>query len=163
MTKPARKKSTMLLRLEVHAGRAGLFAADEFTRRRLKEKGFHVGDQLSAELRKARNPKFHRLVHALGQALIANTDDFASYTDAHAVLKRLQIEANVGCDVTLIKAPGIGMLEHRTPHSIAFENMDEGEFQLIWKGLCDYVIKSYWSDMEVHQIEALEGLMGMAA
>ncbi len=61
--KPARKQERFLLRIE--KGR-GLVPFDEATKDRLNAKGYHMGDVLSATLRKARNPGFHRLVHAFG-------------------------------------------------------------------------------------------------
>ena len=143
--------------------RGAIVPADAASARIIRERDYRVGDVVSAELRKPRNPKFHRLVHALGQALIENTDDFAHYTDSHAVLKRLQVEANVGCDVMLIHAPGYGMLEHRTPQSLSFENMDEAEFQRVYAGFCQYVIKRYWPDMDADAIERMAELVGEAA
>lgn len=153
------RKRTVMLRVE----KGRFVPADFASARALRDRGYNVGDILSAELRKPRNPKFHRLVHQLGTALIENTDDFANYEDSHAVLKRLQVEANVGCDVMLINAPGYGMLEHRTPQSLSFENMDEAEFQGIYKGFCNYVIKRYWPDMTPEEIERTASLVGEAA
>jgi hypothetical protein len=157
--RPKDKKATIMLRVI----KGALVPADLTSAGMLRDRNYNIGDVLSAELKKPRNPKFHRMAHALGQALIENTDDFAEYTDAHKVLKRLQIEANIGCDVMAIKVPGIGMLEHRTPQSLSFENMDEAEFQAVYAALCNYVIKHYWRDMEADQIEQMASLVGMAA
>lgn len=157
--KSAKRKRTVMLRVQ----KGALVPADTASERMLRARAYHIGDVLSAELRKPRNPKFHRLVHQLGTAVIENTDDFASYTDSHAVLKRLQVEANMGCDVMVINAPGFGMLEHRTPQSLSFENMEEAEFQAIYKGFCDYVIKRYWPSMDPDDIERMASLVGMAA
>lgn len=143
--------------------RGAIVPADSASARLIRERDYRVGDIVSAELRKPRNPKFHRLVHQLGTALIENTDDFANYADSHAVLKRLQVEANIGCDVMLIHAPGYGMLEHRTPQSLSFENMDEAEFQQIYAGFSQYVIKRYWPDMDAGAIERMAELVGQAA
>lgn len=155
----SRRRQTVMLRVE----KGRFVPADLASARMLRDRGYAIGDVVSAEIRKPRNPKFHRLVHQLGTALIENTDDFANYTDSHAVLKRLQIEANVGCDVMLINAPGYGMLEHRTPQSLSFENMEEAEFQAIYKGFCDYVIRRYWPGMTQDAIERTASLVGMAA
>lgn len=157
--KARRRKPTVMLRVQ----RGALVPADFASERMLREREYRVGDVLSAVLHKPRNPKFHRMAHALGQALIENTDDFAEYTDAHAVLKRIQIEANIGCDVMLIKVPSIGMLEHRTPQSLSFENMDEAEFGAIYAAMCSYVIKHYWPGLDAAQIEQMATLVGMAA
>lgn len=157
--KKSKRRRTVMLRVQ----KGGFVPADAASNRLLKDRGYNIGDVLSAELKKPRNPKFHRLVHALGTALIENTDDFANYTDAHVVLKRLQVEANIGCDVMVINAPGFGMLEHRTPQSLSFENMEESEFQAVYKGFCDYVIQRYWPSMDPDDIERMASLVGMAA
>jgi hypothetical protein len=55
------------------------------------------------------------------------------------------------------------MLEHRTPQSLSFENMEEADFQAVYKGFCDYVIKRYWPGMDAAEIERMASLVGMAA
>jgi len=154
----SRRRATVMLRFE----KGRIVPADAASARMLRERDYRIGDVVSAELRKPRNPKFHRMVHALGTALIENTDDFANYTDSHMVLKRLQVEANVGCDVMLIHAPGYGMLEHRTPRSLSFESMDEAEFQQVYKGFCEYISRRYLPGMDPADIERMAELVGTA-
>lgn len=159
MTSARRRKRTVMLRYH-----RGIFVpADETSEAMVLDRGYRDGDILSAELRKDRNPKFHRFVHQLGVALIHNTDDFAEYTSAHDVIKRLQIEANVGCEVTLIKVPHLGIVEHRSPISLAFESMDEAEFRAVYNGLCDYIRRTYWHGFTREQVQEVASLVGMAA
>lgn len=168
MTGPApsvsvRPKRMKADRIALRVVKGALVPADPFSAERLRMRGYHIGDELSAELRKARNPKFNRMVHQLGQLLIQNVEAFAHYTDAHAVLKRLQIEADIACDHVAILVPDLGMVEQRIPLSLSFETMDEAQFQQVHKAFCDYIARTYWPDLRPEQVEEMAGLMGKAA
>lgn len=134
--------------------KGALVPADGLTVSQLRAKGYKNGDMLQAELTKARNPKFHRLAHQLGSLLAENLEAFEG-VDAHAVLKRLQIEANVGCDEIGLLFPGIGPTTYRIPRSLSFASMDEGEFRSVISGMCAHVSKTYWKTCTPEQIEAL--------
>ncbi len=127
---------------------------DAGTSAQLRAKGFKRGDVLAAVLKKTRNPKFHSLAHQLGRLIAENLEDFEGM-GSHAVIKRLQWEANVGCDEFGAKAPGLGLVMIRTPRSLSFQSMDEGEFQQVMKGLCSYVAKAYWPTCTPEQVEAM--------
>jgi hypothetical protein len=124
-------------------GRAVLQAADDFTARRLKEKGYRVGDLLAGQITKPRSPGYHAYAHRLGQLVVANIEGFESL-DAHSAIKRLQLESGLECDAVAIKIPGLGMVEHRTARSIAFESMGDGEFRELIMGLCRHLVQEYW-------------------
>ncbi|MDE2468113.1 MAG: hypothetical protein KGL35_05075, partial [Bradyrhizobium sp.] len=81
-------------------------AADTHAFRELTAK-HKAGELVFAEFTKPRNPRFHRLAHSLGALIADNIEAFAG-VDSHAVLKRLQIEANVGCDEIALNFPGVG-------------------------------------------------------
>ena len=136
--------------------------ADEFARARLKEKGYRVGDYVSAQLRKPRNPGFHRLAHQLGALLAQNLDDFEG-VPAHTVLKRIQLEADIACDEMWLNMPGVGPVVYRIPQSLSFESMDQGEFEEVFRAMCRYVAKRYWPSMTAEQIEATASCMTEAA
>jgi hypothetical protein len=155
----ARKKPERIL---FRVAKGALVPADELALMRLRARGYNLGDQVTVEIRKARNPKFHRMAHALGHLLAENVDAFTGMS-AHAVLKRLQLESGAGCESVAIYVPGVGMCEHRQALSLSFENMDEGEFQEIYAGLCDHVVKRYWPDLDAGQVEEMASLVGMAA
>lgn len=158
--RPRSRKRSVILRIMPD----GSFrAADYASANALRARKFKVGDELSAELKKARNPSAWRRAHALATALIENTDDFAHYTDSHKVLKRLQMETGIGCDLILFKIAGAGLIEQRVPLSMAFETMDDGEFQQIFTEFCNHVIKTYWPGFDQNQIERVSGLVGLAA
>lgn len=156
-----RKPATDRIALRVVKG--ALVPADPFSAERLRQRGYRIGDEVSAELRKARNPKFNRMVHQLGQLLIQNVEAFAHYTDAHAVLKRLQIEGDIACEHVAILVPNLGMVEQRIPLSLSFETMDEGQFQEVYAAFCRHIAKTYWPELTPDQIQPMAELMGEAA
>lgn len=157
----AKNRKTVILRCEEVNGRAVFAAADEFTRASLKQKGIRPGDEVSAEIRHARNPKFHRLVHQFGTLVGENIEAFAGLIrpngrpDSHAILKRLQIEGDIGCSHLALNFPGVGPVDYRQAESIAFENMEEDEFQAIFAQFCDYVRRRYWPELEEGAIERM--------
>ena len=151
-----RKPERFLLRIEKGKG---LVPFDEATKDRLNAKGYHVGDVLSATLRKARNPGFHRLVFAFARLVVENIPAFEGMT-SHGALKRLQIEEDIGCSRMWINMPGVGPVEYRTPDSLAYENMDEGEFNEAFDGFKKAVVHRYWPDLTEEKIHAMAELMG---
>lgn len=149
MSLPAKKKRVMLRVIK-----GGLVPADPWAAATLRSKGYKVGDVLGADLSKLRNPKFNNLVHRIGQLCVKNIEEFR-YSDAHDVLKRLQLEGNIGCDEVAIRLPGYGMAFHRIPRSLSFDSMDEGVFHETARAFCRYVAETYWPGMEPEQIEQL--------
>jgi hypothetical protein len=150
----AKSDSRIMLRVE----KGALVPADQYAVARLRAKGYAVGDHLLADLRKARNPGYWRLAHSLGLLLIRNVPEFEHYTDAHQVIKRLQLESGVACDSIAIKGD-FGMLEHRVPRSMSFANMDEGEWRETFGGLCNWVRRRYWPELSADQIEQMAEFM----
>jgi hypothetical protein len=151
------KAPTYLLRVE-----KGALVPDRGTAMQLRAKGYRIGDELSATLRKARSPGFHRLAHQFG-ALVADNIDAFEGLDGHKVLKRLQIEGNVACDEVPLNFPGVGPCTYRVPRSLSFDNMDEGEFREVFTAMCRYVAKTYWHSCTADQIEAMASAMPEAA
>ena len=160
MTAPAIKRRPERFALRVVKG--GFNVADITTQERLRGRSYRVGDLVFAEFKKPRNPKFHRLAHALGRLCAENLDAFEGM-GAHAVLKRLQIEANVGCDEITLQFPGIGPCTYRVPRSLSFESMDEGEFHEVMRDMCRHIAKQYWPSLSADAIEQMAGVMVEAA
>jgi hypothetical protein len=146
----ARKKPRYALRVI----RGGYAPADASTAAQLRDKGHRVGDLLFAELVKPRSPGFHRLAHQLGGMLAENLDAFTGM-EAHAVLKRLQIEADVGCDHIALIFPNIGPCEYRQARSLSYESMGEDEFKPLIAGLCRHVAAKYWPTCTADQVESM--------
>lgn len=150
MKKPTKRKPRYALRVI----KGGYAPADASTAAELRGKGHRVGDLLFAEIVKPRSPGFHRLAHQLGSLLAENLDAFTGM-EAHAVLKRLQIEGDVGCDHIALVFPGIGPCEYRQARSLSYESMEDGEFREVISGMCRHVAKTYWKTCTAEQIESM--------
>lgn len=137
-----------------------LAPADPYAQSKCRERGYRVGDLLAAELVKPRNPKFNRLVHRIGQIVVANIEEFAGL-DAHQAIKRLQIEGKVACEEIGIMVANYGMVIQLIPRSLSFESMDEGEYQQAARGICRTIAERYWPELTEGQIaEMAESFVG---
>lgn len=132
----------------------GLAPADAYTNAMLRERKYSTGDIVAITINKCRHPGFHRLAHRIGGLCAANIDAFSGM-DAHQVLKRLQIEADIGCEHIMLKIPGLGAVEQRIPQSLSFDSMDEGEFREIVRAFCRHISMHYWPSLEAEQIEEM--------
>jgi hypothetical protein len=136
------KRDRIYLRVE----KGHLSPADSFAASQLRERSYHIGDLLEAELSKPRNPKFNRLVHRIGQLIVANIESFSGL-DPHTAIKRIQIEGRIACDEIGINVPNYGMVIQFIPRSLSFKSMDEGEYQKAAKGLCRIIAERYWPQL----------------
>lgn len=163
--KSAKPRINLRLTIALVEGRLRkvFMAADDMAEHQLAKREYKAGDEVGADLKKPRDPVKFRRAHKLGQLLIENADDFAHYTDAHDVLKRLQLESGVWCDETAIRLEGIGMVMHRQALSLAFDEMEDGEFNKGYAQLSQFIITKYWPGLEAWQIEQMAGLVGLAA
>lgn len=141
-------------RIYFRVDRGCLVPADNYAASKLRERNYRVGDLLAAELVKPRNPKFNRLVHRIGQLVVANIEAFAGL-DAHKAIKRIQIEGKVFCEEIGIHVPGYGMLVQLIPRSLSFESLDEGEYHEAAKAICRTIAERYWTDLEPEAIEEM--------
>lgn len=158
-TKPNRKTARRE-RYAFHVDKGCLCPADSYTTTRLREKGYKVGDLLFADLTKPRNPGFYRLAHRIGALCAANIQDFAGM-EAHAILKRIQWEAGIGCDEMGVQVPGVGLAMVRIPRSLGYESMDQGEFHEVTRAFCRHIASQYWRGMSEDQIaEMAESFVG---
>lgn len=157
-TSPRAKKRRERVYLRVSKGQ--LLPADACSASQLRERGYKIGDVLLADLVKPRNPKFNRLVHRIGQLVVANIEAFAGL-DAHTAIKRLQIEGKVACDEIGINVPGYGMVIQFIPRSLSFESLDEAEFHAAARGICRTIAERYWPNLTEDQIaEMAESMVG---
>ncbi len=135
--------------------KGALTPADSYTLRLMRERGFRVGDLLAAVITKPRSPLFHSAAHQMAILLADNTDAFQG-VEPHTVLKRLQIEGNIGCDEIPMIIPNIGPCNYRIPRSLSFESMDEGEFRNVMEQLVAYVAAKYWPDFSMDLLKKKE-------
>lgn len=138
--------------------KGALIPADPYAASVLRDRGYHLGDLLAADLTKPRNPKFNRLVHQLGQLVVANLDAFSGL-DAHKAIKRLQIEGKVACDEIGIMVAGYGTVIQLIPRSLSYQSMDEGEYNQAARGISRTIAERYWLDATPESIEIMAGCM----
>lgn len=148
------KRERIYLRVQPGA----LVPADPCAASQLRERRYMVGDMVIAELKKPRSPGFNRLVHRIGQLVVANIDAFTGI-DAHRAIKRLQIEGKVACDEIGINVPGFGMVIQFIPRSLSFESMDETEYREAARGICRTIAERYWHGMSPDAIEQMAETM----
>lgn len=107
-----------------------------------KERKYKLGSELRLEIKRPRNPGFHRLAHAIGALLVDNVDGFEGL-DAHDAIKRVQRESGVCCEEVEIDIPGMGKLLAKQAESIAFDEMTPERFNTFFKGITDYIDLHY--------------------
>lgn len=121
-------------------------------RRICREKRCHANSEWRIELRKPRNPKFFRKAHSLGLLCAAQIDKFHG-KDGHAVLKELQRESGVCCDLLELDLGQLGKVPVNEARSLSFDDMEETEFEDFWTGITRYLIATYWPNMTPEEIE----------
>lgn len=144
-----RKPTPFMMRVE----KGCLVPADNYTVGRLRERNYHAGDLVACTIKKLNNPKFHRLVHRIGQLCAKNIEVFRG-TDAHTVLKRLQIEGNIHCEAIGVVLGGMAA-EYRYPLSLDFETVDDGERHEIARAFCRLISERYWHELTPEQVEEM--------
>ena len=128
--------------------------ADEYTRSRLRDRKYKRGDLVGCTFKKLNNPKFHRLIHRIGQLCAENIEAFSNM-DAHMVLKRIQWEANIACEEIGVSVPGIGLAVMRFPRSLSFDSMDDGERHEVARAFCRHIASNYWHGLSAEKIEEM--------
>lgn len=152
------KGEAIMLRVE----KGALVPADAYALSRLKDRGYKRGDVVACDIRKIRNPKFHRMAHVLGRLLVENVESFGAL-DAHKALKRLQWEAGIACDEMGVSVPNMGFVSVRIPQSLSFASLDEGAFQEVYKRFCEHIRVRYWPQLDEGAVEEMARLAGDAA
>lgn len=176
-------------RIYFRVSKGALVPADNYAASVLRQRGYHLGDLVAADVVKPRNPKFNRLVHKLGQLVVANIEAFRGM-DAHAAIKRLQVEGNIACEeigismprawdtfaAAIMRLPGMdaiapalrvvrSMLPEKavvtmfSPRSLSFESMDEGEYKQAARGISRTISERYWPDLDPERIENMADCM----
>ena len=139
--------------------KGGIAPENSYVAGRLNAKSYKVGDILLISATKPRLPWYHRYAHKIAQLVIQNVERFRQYTDPHLVLKTLQAESGIGCEIIILKIPKVGFVEQRLPHSLSFERMEQGEFEETVKGLCRHIGEEYMGGMSPEQVQAMIEIM----
>lgn len=129
----------------------------------MREAGYKVGDILSAEFHTDRNLNNFRQAHALAKFVRDNTEEFPPEMPSHEVLKRIQTEADIECDMVEEQAyiEGLGWvpLKRRKPRSLAFGAMKQEVWRSVFKRFKDYCISKYFPTWEQPEIAEFESIL----
>ncbi|OBU73893.1 hypothetical protein A9K61_04290 [Stenotrophomonas maltophilia] len=148
----------------------GAFApSNDIDRRLAKGRGYRVGQEYRLDIKASRNAAFHRLAHVIGHLLVDNVEAFRDL-DAHAALKKLQLESGICCEVAemdaspVVKAlldaaetvlgtgarkvlaavlPEIRTIPVKVAQSLAFDSMEEEDFATFFKGITAWIGDHY--------------------
>ena len=123
-------------------------------RRAMKERRYHVGQELRVVIRKARNPGFHRLAHVIGALVVDQLPDFENL-DAHEAVKRLQRETGVCCETMQIDLGPLGKVPVTVPQSLAFDEMGQEDFERLVQAIFRLLASKYWPGMSEDAIQSL--------
>lgn len=146
----ATNKPKMAFKAREYDGHRVLWPADSFTREWMAAQSLEGLHWVSTH--QPRSPGFHRAVHKLCVFLSHHCQKFEGM-DAHALLKRLQLESRLYCDSTLLTVPGYGEVLHLIPQSIGFDSMDETEFRAFYEAIADHVAKVHWPEFSLDLLE----------
>lgn len=136
------KINAQLLRSKDVPRETGVFVpCDQESVEACRKAKLRTGERFRVDLRKPRQWESLKRAHALGR-LIADSHDEFEGMDAHGVLKRLQIEANAGCDEMLVRLHGMPVT-YRYPRSLAYETMDEIQFKETVGKMAEFALRKY--------------------
>lgn len=157
----------------------------EADRMLMRERKYRMDEVLRASITHPRTKGQHRKVHHLGTLVRNNVPGFENL-DSHGVIKRLQAEAGVFCELNkIIASPVVKILldiagrlfgaraaarlakhipstlemDVLVPQSIAYDCMDEAEFRVLWYGICAHLVERYWHGLTVEQVTEMAAVM----
>lgn len=131
--------------IETGEERLAIVASHPIDRALMKERKFSEGDQVRMEIKRPRNIKFHRLMHAVGQVMVDNVAGWEHLT-AHDAVKRLQRESGTCCEEIEIDIPGMGKLLAKQAESLAFDEMPPERFDTLFDGITKHIDATYSPD-----------------
>lgn len=141
------KKPKLACKVREYGGRRVLWPADSYSAEWALEQPLESLHWVTTH--KPRSPQFHRAVHKLCSFLTEHLETFKGM-DAHAALKRLQLESTLYCDKTVITIKGFGTAMHLIPQSISFDSMDESEFRAFHAAIVEHVRDTHWPEFGLH-------------
>ncbi|WP_313211534.1 hypothetical protein [Stenotrophomonas sp.] len=110
--------------------------------RLLRERKFHTGREVRAELKQPREAWQHRLIHKIGPLVVDNVEGWEQIT-SHDAVKRLQRESGTCCEEIEIEVPGVGRLMVKQAESLSFDEMEQDRFQVLFDGITQHIGNSY--------------------
>lgn len=158
--KPSKTRSPeQAIRLTVRAD-GSFVPTDEASRRLCKDRGMRIGKNYITYFYEPRDEKQWATAHAVAGILAANVDEFTGM-DSHAVLKRIQTDANVLMDTEVIDLGKLGKVTRSVPQSLAFGFLDQTRFNEAWRQMCEYVVSRYFGMIDANAVDELLKLMPM--
>ena len=124
-----------------------LVPSSAFYERQLAEK-WKEGDLIRAELTQPRHPRHHALVMATMQLVLDSQEHLHSIDQLLTIVK-----IKLGRCQTLIDA-STGKVFY-VVESIAWDQMDQGEFEVFWKDLSALIARDYFPTMTPDQVRAI--------
>jgi hypothetical protein len=110
----------------------------------MRARKYKVGTQVRAVLTKPRNGWMLRITHALGALAVAYIEGFEEYgEDSHAAFKRLQRDCGLCCEESQLDLGPLGTVTVKTPQSIAYDEMEDQDFNALALGVCAYIRNKY--------------------
>lgn len=132
--------------------RGGFEPANAQEAERLRAKHFKIGDVVRAEITKARNPRFHRLVLGLLAKVVDNQEALQTTEQLLTIVKIRLGYCTPYVDASTLKT-------YYVPDSIAFENMGEDDFRDFWARLCELVRREWFPNMSDAEMMELAEMM----
>lgn len=163
LTKPPKTKRKPSTAVTLVVRPDGTFApSTEASRMACRAKKLYSGVEVIAYLYQVRSLDNWHKAHGLGAALVEHVADFENLTP-HDALKKLQEDGEIACDVERVEIKGYGHLKRIVPHSLAFDEMDESEFQNVYGRMVEYVRQKYWPTLDEAGMQGLQRLLGMGS
>jgi hypothetical protein len=119
-----------------------LVPANAIDSRLLRERKFSVGREIRAEMKQPRAVWQHKLIHKIGFLMVDSVEGWEQLT-SHDAVKRLQRESGVCCEEMEMDIPGIGRLLVKQAESLAFDEMSQDRFEVLFDGVTEYIGKAY--------------------
>lgn len=158
----ARRKPDAAIRLVVMPD--GSFRCfDDASRLACKARKFGAGEELIAYLYRDRSYEQWLKAHGLGMALIQNVEAFENCATAHAAVKKMQTDGEIALTIETFDLGNLGKVIRSVPKSLAFDEMDEAEFQEIYGAMIKYVRDKYWGGLDEIGQHGLARLLGVGS
>lgn len=146
-----------------------LVPADDVDGRLMRDRKFRIGRKIRAELKQPREEWQHRLIHKIGHLMVDHVEGWEQL-EAHDAIKRLQLDANVCCEMVELDAtpvisavldaceallgagarkvlagvlPEIRTIPVKRAESLSFDEMEQARFQELFDGLTEYIGRRY--------------------
>lgn len=136
--------------------------SDEASRQICRSRKLYTGIEVIAYLYQVRSSEQWHKAHGLGCALVEHVEDFHGL-NGHTALKKLQVDGNIACEIETFDLGALGKITRSVPKSLAFDEMDESEFQELYGRMLEYVRMKYWPTLDETGIAGLQRLLGMGS